>query len=338
MVKKVVKFSFLSVALLLLSACSSFTGIRTPKYDGRPFEVQPEKIAAYEESREIIGEEKEYYLPESFSADVLNSSLDVVEHDPLLLEEGTYLIGEDVPAGRVTLLGVKEDPNSVIVGFESAEAPPSPEDYNVGTMTIRDAEDRFYFENMFHPYYGVQIAQVDFIEGHTIEIVGSNPEIVVFYADLLPEDPYIFDTRWEDYLAELEEQGFEEFVEVEEFEEEAPEAADIPAVEQDQPLNVSEDGQVVELKAGIYEVGKHFEPGTYEITEEASPTHTEIFLFSGSEEPRVFEVSTNLYGMMHGWVEIHGNAPESEKPVIELKAGDKIYPHYINHLKLTKLD
>lgn len=344
MAKKIKQIGWISAAMLLLSACSSFTGIRTPKYDGQPFEVYPEKIAAYENSQEVIGEEKENYIPEAFSADILKPSLDYIEHEPILLEEGTYLVGEDVPAGRVSLIGEKEDPTLVISGFHDPNAIPSPEDYRVGTMTIRDAEGNFYFENMFHPFYGVKIIQVDFIEGHTIEIYGEKPEVVVFYDEKLPDDPYVFDTRWEEYLAELEEQeGFVEFVEVEESEDEEAEVendgVNIPVFEQEQPIKISEDGQFVELNAGIYEVGKHFEAGTYEIVEQSASTHTEIFLFSGNNEPRVFEVTESTYGtMMYGWGHMNEDATTSNHSSIELKVGDKIFPHYVHHLKLKKID
>lgn len=339
MAKKFKRALTFTVPIFFLSACSNFSGIRTPKYDGRPFEVQPEKIAAYAESREIIGEEKEYYINEPFSLDILLPSLEYTGHEPVLLEEGTYVIGEDVPVGRVNIIGEKEDPTVVIAGSEDPFAPPSPEEYNVGTMTIRDEEGQFYFENMYHPFYGVLITQVDFIEGHTIEITGNNPEIVVFYDEELPNDPYVFDTRWEDYLAELEEQeGFEGFVEVEEGEEPDYEGVEDFQYDQEQALVVNEDDNSVELNAGIYEVGKHLEPGLYEITEESAPAYTELFIFSGNEEPRVIEMSKGLFGLLHGWGELNSVNPEAEKPTIELLPGDKVYPHYVRHLKLTKIE
>lgn len=329
-----------TVLIFFLSACSNFSGIRTPKYDGRPFEVQPEKIEAYAESREIIGEEKEYYINEPFSSDILSTSLDYTNHEPVLLEEGTYVIGEDIPAGRVNMIGEKNDPQVVIPGnMDDPFAQPNPDELNVGTLTIRDAEGTFYFENMFHPMYGVLIAQVDFIEGHTIEITGQNPEIVVFYEEKLPDDPYVFDTRWEDYLAELEEQeGFEGFVEVEEVEESDYEGLEDFQFDQEQALTVNEEENTVELTAGIYEVGKHLEPGLYEITEESVPTHTELFIFNENEEPRVIEMSKHLFGLLHGWGELNAVNPEAEKPTFELRSGDKIYPHYVRHLKLTKIE
>jgi hypothetical protein len=341
MTKKLIPMGAVMTCMLLLSGCTSFSGLRTPKYDGRPFETQPEKIAAFEESNEIIGEEKNLYISEPFSPDIHDASLDYVANEPILLEEGSYIIGQDIPAGRVTLIGEKDDPSHDITAFRDPSAPPSPEEYNVGTMTIRDEEDMFYFENMFHPYYGVQIAQVDFIAGHTIELYGSEPEIVVFYQDKLPENPYVFDTRWEDYLADLEEQGYE-LVEAgedggENEEEDDFEAAATPP--QEQPLSISEDGNVVELKAGIYEVGNHFDAGTYEITFQSAPSYTELYLFRADEEPRIFDISENLYGISLGWQEFNqGPAEDADYPVIELLPGDKIYPHYVNQIQLTKID
>lgn len=337
--RKTKQVLFLIGILTFLSGCSSFTGIRTPRYDGRPFEVQPEKISAYSESREIVGEEKEHYLPEAFSLDILNASLDYIDHEPILLEEGTYVIGEEIPSGRVNIIGEKENPNVVIGGFEDQFAPTNPQDYRVGTMTIRDEEGKLYFENMFHPLYGVLITQVDFIEGHIIEIIGSNPEIVVFYDEELPNDPYVFDTRWEDYLAEMEQQeGYVEFVGPEEELVETEFEGEIYLHEQVQALRINAEDQTVELKAGIYEVGKHLEPGIYEITEESAAAYTELFIFNENAEPRVIEMNKHLFGLMHGWAEMNAINPEAEKPKIELLPGDKIYPHYVLHLKLTKIE
>lgn len=337
MMKKSLYMLSWGLMVILLSACSSFTGIRTPKYDGQPFVTQPEKIAAYENGREVIGEEKENYILEPFSEDILKPTLDTIEHEPILLEEGTYVVGDDFPAGRVSLYGKKEDPSIIYSDFEHSNAPPSPENYHVGTMTIRDAAGKLYFENMFHEDYGVLISQVDFIEGHTIEIVGNNPEIVVFYSEELPNNPYVFDTRAEEYEAQFE--GLE-IIEVEEMEEESEfEGIDLYQQEQEQPITIREDGSVVELSPGIYEVGKHFEAGTYKIADQLSPNHTQLYLFRGDEEPRVFEMSKNLYGLTMWSVTLNEEKEEDVKPsFIELLSGDKIYPHYVNYLKLTKID
>lgn len=338
MLKKIRNVVFLSGLILLLSACSSFSGLRTPLYDGEPFIAQPDKIEAYAKSREIIGEEKELFLPEAFSEDILKPSMDYIDHEPVLLEEErTYTVGVDFPASRVTMIGDKNDPNQIIDFDTDPFAPPKPEEYEVGTMTVRDAEGNFYFENMFHPFYGVNIIQVDLIEGHTIELIGNNPKVVIFYDEVLPEDPYVFDTRWEDYIAGLEAEG----VEIVEHSEEDLE--DIPGMGpssfmQEQPLVISKEEQTVEMNAGIYEVGKHLEAGTYEITEQSVPSHTAFYVFRGDIEPKVFELSKNLTGISHHQMIMNSDQFDGDKPIIELKDGDKIYPRYVNHILLTKID
>lgn len=335
MFKKSYRSLLFGTLIVLLSGCSSFTGLRTPRYDGQPFVPQPDKIAAYEKNREILGEEKELFIRESFSEDMFAPSLAYENHEPVLLEEGTYVVGEDFPASRVTLFGEKNDPTVSIDGVNNDPwMPPQPEEYEVGTLTIRDAAGNFYFEHMFHPFYGTMMTQVDLIEGHTIEIIGNNPSVIIFYDEMLPEDPYVFDTRWEDYLAELEAQGATLYEHEEGAEEEFAGIEFIEA-EQIKPLEVLEDGNVIELRAGVYEVGVHFEPGTYEITDQISPSHTELYLFQNGEETRVFELSKNLTGLFMGSVVTPDNS--EEKPIIELQAGDKIYPRYVSYFLLTKI-
>lgn len=340
MLNKIRNIVFYSGFILLLSACSSFSGLRTPLYDGEPFVAQPDKIAAYEKSQEIIGEEKAFYLSEAFSADILKPTLEYVAHEPILLEEeGTYTVGVDFPASRVTMIGEKDDPD-VTISLEDDPfgAANVPEQYEVGTMTIRDAEGNFYFENMFHPLYGVNIIQVDLNEGHTIELIGNNPKVVIFYDEVLPEDPYIFDTRWEEYLAAREAEGVEVLYPEDSMEEEELEGVDIPVILQEQPLVISKDRQNVEMKAGIYEVGKHFEAGTYEITEQLVPSHTAIYVFKDKVEPRVFELANNLYGFGNRLFHMNTYGEDYVNPVIELEVGDKIYPRYVDHILLTKIN
>lgn len=337
MAKNKMQILFLTTLLLFLSGCSSFTGIRTPLYDGEPFIPKPDEITAYHESREILGETKELYLPETFSEDILKPSMNYIDHEPVLLEEGIYTVGVDIPASRVTLFGEKNDPDLMIDFNADPFAPPKPDEYEVGTMTIRDANGDFYFENMFHIHYGVLVTQVDFIEGHTIEITGNNPKVVVFYEEILPEDPYIFDTRWEDYVAGLEAEGIEL---VEHSEEDL---SDVPGMDsslfmQEQPILISEEEQTVSINAGIYEVGVHLDAGTYEVTEESVPNHTAMYLFRNSIEPRVFDISKNIFGVGHNQFFMNSDQLTDDKPIIELIDGDKIYPHYVGHMLLTKID
>lgn len=334
MFKSGTKLSILTLSILILSACSSFTGIRTPRYDGRPIEADPEKIEAYENSNEIIGEAKEFYLPDSLSQEILAPSLDYVEHEPVLLEEGTYVIGEDLPAGRVTMNGEKNNPRLSFPSLDeggSFGAPPAGDQLRVGTMYVRDEAGDLYFENMFHPTYGVLIVQVDFIEGHTIEIIGEQAEVVVFYAPELPADPYVFDTRQEEFDAQ-----FEDLEEVEIVVSESVGQMDPMLFEPEQPLNISEEEQFIEVKAGIYEVGEHFDPGTYTMTQGGSPTATELYLFREGEDTRVFEISDYLYTRPWTLEEIPGM--EENPPIIELRTGDKLYFSYIGNLTLTRVE
>lgn len=308
---------------IFLSGCTSFSGIRTPKYNGEPFVADKEKIAAYQNSREVIGEEKEFYLQEPFSKDITNPSLDFIDHEPVLLEEGTYVVGEDLPAGRVNLYGQAYDPNWTVI--EDPNAPPQyPEvpTYSVGTLTIRDQEDILYFKNLFHMMYGNLTAQVDFIEGHIIEITGVEPAFVAFYDEEIPTPPYPFDPRYEDIS--------EDETELEDMYEGVP---IFVQEELTQPITIREEDGKVEMIGGIFEAGVHFEPGTYTLDETNAMHHTEIFLFREGEEPRVLEVAeffpTGMIGM-----ESSGNEIESE---IELQAGDKIYPSYMRGLLLIRV-
>lgn len=318
-IKKSLIASFLLVVSLFVSGCSSFSGIRTPKFDGEPFEINEEKITAYQNAQEVIGEEKEYYIQEPFSEDILNSSLDYIEHEPFLLKEGSYVIGEDLPAGRVNLYG-----QAYMSSMDGEVPTPNIPSFSAGTLFIHDLEGDLYFENMFHELYGTTQAQVDFIEGHTIEITGVEPAFVVFYDSEIPEDPYIFDPR---YVPSGEREEISET-------EEAQDLLVVPA-ERPQPIEISEDGKIVELQAGIYEVGVHFEPGIYEISETGGPLlleYTEIFLFREGEETRVFEVYNSM---------IPEEALSSSKEVmgtLELKEEDKIYPSYMNFLQLIRDD
>lgn len=321
-------FGILSLGILL-SGCTTFSGIRTPKYNGKPFIIDEEKIEAYQNSKEIIGEEKALYMTESFSEDINNPSLEFVNHEPILLEEGTYVVGEDFPAGRVNIYGEAYDPNMDVMTDPNAPPEygyPDVPEFSVGTITIRDEQEMLYYKNLFHMMYGNLQAQIDFIEGHTIEITGVEPAFVVFYDEEIPETPYIFDPRWDNLLGETE-------IEVSEVEEVFDGVPVFPKEEIIQPIELQEDGEVVEMVAGIYEAGVHFEPGTYRVTESLAMHQTEFFVFRKGEDPRVFEVSDFFSTSMMG-VESKGEEIES---VLELQIGDKVYPSYMTHLKLERI-
>ena len=298
------KFSYLFLSLcagLVLSGCSSFMGLRQPLYDGQPIEPNEEAITTYEKTGEIIGEEKEYYFRYPFSEEINQPSLEYTENDPVLLTEGKYLIGEDLPAGRVSLLG-----NESIFVSDNYEV-------HVGNFKIYDTEGEIYFENLFHSLYGPLVAQVDLRPGHTIEIIGKDAEISAFYAESFPEDPYQLMTPPE-VLENLGRIGVE------------------------QPL--TKDRDRVNLTAGIYEVGPHLEAGTYEVLDVFAPQSTELYLFREGEEPRVFELTLDemIYDVEEAEIEDEPeNISEDESIQIELQDGDKIYPNLVSSLTLKRV-
>lgn len=238
---------------LFLSSCGHLNGLKIPLYDGKPIKQDEDAITIYESTGEVIGEEKNYYIRHSFSEDLLEDSLNYPSEEPILLEEGHYIIGEDLPAGRATFLG-----NESSFSTESY-------DIHVGNLSIRDKGGALYFENLFHSEYGQLTAQVDLIEGHEINIVGKEPEITVFYSEELPENPYV--------LMELPE---------------LIQNLDQTAVQE--PLEVSKDAKVIYLTAGIYEVGVHFKAGEYYLSALEAPHNTEIYLFREGTDPRVIEL------------------------------------------------
>ena len=290
------KSLLLTVLILLLTfmtGCSDFAGLRKPLYNGNPVDPNEEAIKAYQESGEIVGTEKDFYFRYPFSEAIYNDSLTYTNEEPLLLGEGTYIIGEDIPAGRVSLLG-----NESVFSSENNAV-------HVGNMMIRDEEDMVYFENLFHSDYGQLITQVDFIENHTIEIIGNDPQITVFYSEEFPEDPYILM--------------------------DPPQVlVNLGRLETPQP--VIKEGQSIQLTAGIYEVGKHIEAGQYTIQIVRAPHNTEFFRFRAGEEPVVYELLQTTE------MENAGELENISYPTIEFEDGDKIYPNLIHTLKLLKVN
>jgi len=298
------KFSRLFFGLsvgFILSGCHSFMGVRQPLYDGQLVEPDGEAITTYEKTGEVIGEEKKYYFRYAFSEDIYQPSLEYTEEDSVLLTDGKYEIGEDLPAGRVSLLG-----------NESTFVPDNYEGH-VGNLKIYDGKGEVYFENLFHSLYGPLVAQVDFRPGHTIEIVGNDAEISVFYTENFPEDPY-------------------------ELMDPPPILENLGRIGVEQPL--SKDGEIVNLTTGIYEVGVHLEAGIYEVVDVFAPQSTELYLFREGEEPRVFELTLNeiIYNVdAEGMEEIPEEAPEVDPIQFELQDGDKIYPNLVSALVLSRV-
>lgn len=292
------------VLLMIISGCSNFNGMRTPLYDGEETEPNTESIAVYSNSGEIIGAEKEYYFRYPFSQNIYEKSLDFFDEEPILLVDGEYTVGEDLPAGRVSLLG-----NASVFNQDQFEV-------HAGNLIIRDQAGEVYFENLFHSEYGPLVAQVDLIEGHEISIVGEDTEITVFYTPEFPENPYI--------LMDL------------------PEVmVNLERTDVKNPIVVEENGDVIHLTAGIYEVGTHLDAGTYEIRNISAAHNTEMYLFRENEEPRVFELLASE--VMLEEEELDGEDEEMERveatyKQIELRDHDKIYPNLVFDLELRKID
>ena len=281
--------SLLLSSFFVLTACSDFEGLRNAKYDGQLVVKKEEAINRYQKHSELIDEEKEFYLRYPFSEDILKASLDYSEDKAFLLEEGLYIIGNDLPAGRVSLLA-----NESVFTSENYTI-------HVGNMIIRDQEEKIYFENLFHSDYGQLTAQLDFIPGHEIEIIGKDSEVTVFYSPEFPEDPYI--------LMELP-----ELIE------------NLGREDLEQPIEKTEDGKTIELSAGIYEVGVHLKEGSYKIDSLEAPHSTEMYLFRDEIEPMVIELLEK------------DQSVHSQEPIVTLKDGDKIYPHLVKCLVLSLIE
>ena len=131
-------------------------GLRQPLYDGQSMEPKQEAIDIYEKLEKSL-EKRKNIIRYPFSQDIYQPSLEYTENEPVLLTDGEYVIGEDLPAGRVSLLG-----NESSFISDSYEA-------HVGNFKIYDPKGEVYFENLFHSLYGPLIAQVDLQVGHTIE-------------------------------------------------------------------------------------------------------------------------------------------------------------------------
>lgn len=244
---------FLAVTLLLLTSCSQYTGLRTPLYDGQPIKPNESAIETYRKTAEVLGTEKEYYIRYPFSEDTLQKSLDYPNEEPFLLEDGRYIIGEDLPAGRASLLG-----NESSFSTENY-------DVHVGNLIIRDANGDIYFENLFHSEYGQLTAQLDLLAGHEITIIGKEAEVTIFYQDSLPEFPYIL-MDLPDLIENLDRMNVQ------------------------QPIEISQEEGIISLTAGIYEVGQHLEAGIYALSDVVAPHNTEMYIFSDSTSPRVIEL------------------------------------------------
>lgn len=300
-IQKIVRY-LMVFPLLFLTSCSKYTGLRTPLYDGQPIKPDEEAIEVYQASAEVIGAEKDFYIRYVFSEDILQESLDYPEAEPVLLEEGRYLIGTDLPAGRASLLG-----NESSFSIEHY-------DVHVGNLIIRDEAGDVYFENLFHSEYGQLTAQLDLIQGHEITIIGKDPEITVFYEENLPKNPYVL----MDVPDLIKNTG---------------------RINIQQPVNSIDGGKIVRLTAGIYEVGLHIPAGEYILSDLIAPHNTEMYLFQESLSPRVIELlmepPTYLEVLEDSAEEIQTR--KDKTATVQLLVGDKIYLNLVEQLELIQI-
>lgn len=285
-------FLTLAASAVLMSGCAGLNGIRTPLYDGEPFETDEEAVEAYKTSHEVIGETQENYFRYELSEDLRQPSLDFTGEEPFLIEEGSYVIGEDIPSGRVHLMGSYS-------AFQEAVV-------HIGNLTIYDETGNIFFEHHFHSEFGELLAEVDLYEGHTIEVIGQTPNITALYEEEIPADMLSEDMMF----AEEEIEDIEMAEEIEE--------------------------DFVELNSGIYEVGVHLQAGEYEVTNFNARRATELFLFRGEEEPRVFELTHSItQGLQPSGMELPFTREELESDYESGYMSEQDYEYFLQFFEDT---
>lgn len=149
---------------LLVGGCAGWTGLTPERYDGQDIHRNEQAIAAYQKNQEIIGEEKELYLLEPFSEELLEPPLPLTDEPTRQMEPGVYTIGEDVPTGRYQFRYVTEQMD--------------PRNSGNATLTITDAEDRLVLRELLTPMTLVPV-EVDLREGDRVTLAGEN-----FYVEM----------------------------------------------------------------------------------------------------------------------------------------------------------
>lgn len=172
--KQVSLVAGLSTGLIFLSGCTSFTGLRTPTYDGQPIEQDDEAVELYESHIQVDSEDSALYVRYPLSENLSEPSLEFSDVEPVELNEGTYTIGEDLPEGRVYLQS------------ESSDFSPDRWIIHTANVIIRDEESDVVFEQHFQDDIGVMQAVVDLREGHTVTLTGNDPILFVNYTDESP--------------------------------------------------------------------------------------------------------------------------------------------------------
>lgn len=177
--KRLSGMAALSMGLILLTGCASFTGLRAPRYDGQLIEQNDEAIQLYNDHSQVDEESESLYLRYTLSDSLFEPSMDFTDNDAVELNEGQYTVGEELPEGRVYLQG------------ESSDFSPERWIIHTANVIIRDEEEAVVFEQHFQDDVGTMQAFVDLREGHTVTLTGNDPILFVDYADqsVLPEAP-----------------------------------------------------------------------------------------------------------------------------------------------------
>lgn len=282
--------------LVFLSGCANFSGIRTPKYDGAPIQPNKEAIELFAERHQINEENEAHYFRYPLSDTLFEPSLDFSDEETILLEAGTYRVGEDLPEGRVVLQGHPSNYSAEVFLIYA------------GNVTVYDATNVVAFENHFQERSGVMQVVVDLREGQTVEVEGEDPRINVHYSE--------------------------------------------EAASQFQPQ--SDDPDRVILIGGHYEVGQHLEQGIYTIGTAFGPRTPVLYHFSDGEitvveltqnrggippfsreeNEEMFEFGTISEEEYKSNLKRFENQPDG--PIIELKAGDKVYLPMLEQMELHK--
>lgn len=137
---------------LLLSACSSFTGLQKEMYDGKTIFRDEAAISAYSERLEIIGKEKINSFGTQMPDYFLHSPLPFLNHDAIELSGEPKRVGKDLPAGRYVI----EKPE-----FEMG-----------ATLVIRDEEENILLQEVLGFY--LSHIELDLHQGETVQMIGQN--------------------------------------------------------------------------------------------------------------------------------------------------------------------
>lgn len=135
-------------AVPFLTACSSFTGFASERYDGVKINGDEAAIRAYKENREIIGAEKEGYQTDALFQFLTQPPLDFATEETYLgLTKYRNVVGKDLLEGRYTVL------------YEGYSSP--------DTIIVRDESGEVLYQKMLS--YAANTFELDLFNGQTIE-------------------------------------------------------------------------------------------------------------------------------------------------------------------------